>query len=248
MKKLITLAFGSLVAIAANAQSFSDGFDNVTFTTNGATSTNSTTAGNFAGDTVNSVITWLAVNNSVGGPGLSGWFNTSAQAAAVFAPQAGAGQINANFNNSTGSNAIDNYLMSAVRTFNNGDTISFYARTSTTPTFPDRLILKLSTAGTSSAVSSFSTTLLTINPNLTVTGFPNTYTQFTTTISGLSGPTSGRFAFNYNVTNAGPAGLNSDFIGIDTVQYTASSVPEPASMSLLALGAVAMLRKRRNSA
>ena len=35
-------------------------------------------------------------------------------------------------------------------------------------------------------------------------------------VSGLEASTSGRFAFRYFVTEAGPTGTNSDFIGIDT--------------------------------
>jgi hypothetical protein len=247
MKKILTLTALMGTAVLANAQSFTESFDTVTFTTGSPATTNATnlTAGNFAGDTVNGDVTWVAINQSVGGPGLTGWFNTSAQSTPVWAPQAGAGQVNANFNAATGANNIDLYLISPQRTFNNGDTISFWTRTVSSPAYPDRLFLKLSTAGAATATSNFTTTLLSVNPSLTTSGYPSVYTLFTATISGLAGPTSGRFAFNYNVTNGGPSGSISDFIGIDTIRYTA--VPEPMTISAMALGVAAMLRRRRSS-
>ena len=124
--------------------------------------------------------------------------------------------------NGSGVSNLNIYLMSPTLTINNGDTISFYTRTVNVPSRPDRLLLKLSTNGASSATVDFSTTLLTVNSGLTTGGYPNTWTQFSATISGLPGPASGRFAFNYNVTNGGPSGSNSDFIGIDTMLVTSS--------------------------
>jgi hypothetical protein len=153
--------------------------------------------------------------------------------------------LNANFNNTTGTNTINNLMMSPVRTFNNGDTISFWTRTFSPATFPDRMRLLLSTNGASTAVGDFSTVLLDINSGLTTTGYPTVYTQFSATLTGLGGPTSGRFALNYFVPGGGPSGANSDFIGIDDVQYTA--VPEPGSMIALGLGAAALVARRRRS-
>ena len=86
--------------------------------------------------------------------------------------------------------------------------------------FPDRMRLLLSTNGASTTPADFSTVLVSVNEGLTTAGYPNAWTQFNVTISGLSGATSGRFAFNYNVPNGGPSGANSDFIGIDTVLYS----------------------------
>jgi hypothetical protein len=230
-KTLAILGFSALVG-SAFAQSFTENFDVLTGAVAGASGT------------ITGQQTWQFVNASTGGPGTTSWFQGNTT---VFNAQAGpaSGYIGANFNNSTGSNAINNFLMSQVRTFNNGDTISFWTRTVGTVTFPDRLILKLSKSGASTNVADFNTTLLTVNPTLTTTGYPSAWTQFTATVSGLSGPTSGRFAFNYNVTNAGPSGANSDYIGIDTAAYTA--VPEPGTMAALGLGAAALLRRRRKN-
>lgn len=234
MKKVLLISALSVVAVAANAQSFSESFDTgPTGFIGGGTTTFGNTAGGDAMAFASG--TWHARN--VSAPvGTTGWFNNNG----VFATHSGAGQLNANFNNTTGANTIDNYMMSPVRTFSAGDTISFWTRTVDSPFFPDRLILKLSTAGASVNAADFSTTLLTVNNGLTTGGYPNVYTQFSVTLA--SGGT-GRFAFNYNVPNGGPSGANSDFIGIDDVQYTA--VPEPASMAVLGLGVAALLRRRR---
>jgi len=234
MNKILTVA--ALAVISSAAFAFTESFDTgPTGWIGGGTVTFGNTSG---GDAMAfSSGTWHALNAS--SPlGTTGWFNNNS----VFAPNSGAGQANANFNNTTGTNTINNFLMSPVVTFNNGDTISFWTRTVASPAFPDRLRLVMSTNGASTAVGDFSTVLVSVNETLTLAGYPNTWTQFTGTVSGLGGPTSGRFAFNYNVTGGGPSGNNSDFIGIDDVTYTA--VPEPASLTALGLGALALLRRR----
>ena len=137
--------------------------------------------------------------------------------------------ICANFNSTTGNNTISNWLVTPNRTFRNGDVFTFYTRRPTpAPTeYPDRLEVRLSTNGASTnvgvgptATGDFTTLLLSINPSLVTGVYPAVWTQFTITISGLPAPTSGRIAFRYFVTNAGPTGSNSDFIGIDNVVYT----------------------------
>ncbi len=240
MKKIIALAILAGGSSAAFAQSFSESFDTGPAGFIGGGSQFGNTVG--GDDMIFGSGTWHAQNESTPN-GTSAWFNNNA----VFATNSGAGQLNANFNNTTGANNINNFMMSPLRTFNNGDTISFFTRTVTAPAFPDRLLLKLSLAGASTTSSNFSTTLVTVNGGLTTSGFPNVYTQFTATITGLGSPTSGRFAFNYNVTGGGPSGNNSDFIGIDDVVYTSNAVPEPASFAVLGLGALALIRRRRNN-
>ena len=118
----------------------------------------------------------------------------------------------------------------------NGDKFTFWTRT-TTGTFPDRLQVRQSTNGasvnvgtTESSVGDFSTLLLDINPNLTSTGYPTAWTQYTLTMSGLpAAGISGRLAFRYYVTGAGPAGANSDFIGIDNAVYTSFTQINPTT-------------------
>lgn len=168
---------------------------------------------------------WVRTNLSA--PiGTTNWFTGNPTVFPAFsAPDTS--YIGANFNNVAGANTISNWLMSPVRTFSNGDVISFYTRTIDSPTYPDRLQLRLSlngastnAGGTSASVGDFTILLLDINPTLTTAGYPNTWTQYSATISGLAAPTSGRVAFRYFVTNGGPTGTNSDYIGIDNFQYT----------------------------
>ncbi len=133
-------------------------------------------------------------------------------------------------NNSTNSNStatISNWLFTPTRTFNNGDIITFYSKTVlSSPMFPDRLEVRMSQAGnsldvgnSSTSVGDFTNVLLTINPNLTNIDYPTNWTQYIITISGLSGPTNGRIAFRYFVTDGGINGINSNYIGIDTYTY-----------------------------
>src|SRR5206468_1050567 len=109
-----------------------------------------------------------------------------------------------------------------------------WTRTVDVPAFPDRLQVRMSTNGNSSNVGStavdvgdFTTLLLDINPLYTTTGYPNVWTQFSVTISGLGGPVTGRLAFRYFVEDAGFSGTHSDYIGIDTVQYACNGNVTP---------------------
>ena len=170
---------------------------------------------------------WTTQNNSVPIGSTPGWFQGNT---AVFPAQAGAtnSYIGANFNNTTGTNTISNWLITPQRTFNNGDVIKFWTRTPTANPFPDRLQVRRSSAGASTNVGTgptgtgdFTTLLLDINPTYQTGGvYPEVWTEFTITLSGLAGPTSGRIAFRYFVEGGGPLGDNSNFIGIDTFSYT----------------------------
>jgi hypothetical protein len=213
---------GSLVSLAAFAMLFagSNTANAQAFTESFTTVTTSCTA---------PVVGWVADNNSPAG-GTTCWFQSNP---AVIPGQSG-GAISANFNNTTGTNTISNWLMSPNRTFSNGDVITFYTRTVTTQQFPDRLQVRLSLAGTSvnvgttaTDVGDFTTLLLDINPTYALGVYPSVMTQFTITLSGLPAPTSGRIAFRYFVEEGGPTGDNSDTIGIDTFAYTPGSVAVP---------------------
>lgn len=181
---------------------------------------------------------WVQTNNSA--PlGSTGWFQGIGGPGGIFDAQAGApdAYIAANFENAGFGGNISNWLISPVLTFRNNDTIEFFTRTVDVPVFPDRLELRLSTNGASTdvgatdiSVGDFTTLLLTINPTLDVSGYPNSWTLFSLTLSGLGGPVSGRFAFRYDVPDTS---TNADYIGIDTVVVTA--VPEPSSLALCVL-------------
>ena len=130
---------------------------------------------------------------------------------------------------------LSNWAVSPSRTFNNGDVITFYSRRiNFTPVFPDRLEVRMSSAGNSiytgfsaEDTGDFNTLLLSINPDLTSTGYPSEWTQYTVIISGLNGTVNGRIAFRYFVPDGGPGGSNSNYIGIDSFTYYSSlAAPE----------------------
>ena len=118
--------------------------------------------------------------------------------------------IAANFNNTTGgTGTISNWLMTPQVDLFNGTELSFWTRVPSND-FPDRLEVRLSTSGastfagaSSTDVGDFDTVLLTIDENLEGT-YPVEWTEFTVTVSGLEAPTTGRMAFRYFVTDAGP--------------------------------------------
>jgi hypothetical protein len=168
---------------------------------------------------------WAIINNSTP-VGTATWFQGNDT---VFPAHSGAptSYIGVNFNSVAGANTISNWLLTPEFMFNNGDSFSFWTRTGVGSAWPDRLEVRWSGNGgstdvgaTATSVGDFDTLLLSVNPALTVGGYPEAWTQFTVDISGLSGPTSGRLAFRYFVTNGGPSGANSNYIGIDTFEYT----------------------------
>ena len=163
---------------------------------------------------------WTQTNQS--SPiGISNWFQGNQD---VFPAQAGAvtSYIGANFNNVAGNNTISNWLITPQLLVQDGDVLKFWTRTATPPDFADRLEVRSSQGATftapvgSSGVGSFTVLHLTINSDLT-TGYPDVWTQYTITVSGVSAtPVAMNFAFRYFVTSGGPAGDNSNYIGIDT--------------------------------
>jgi hypothetical protein len=198
-----TPAEASKTPAGANAVVLSEGFEDITTLVPGG---------------------WFMQNNSTS-QGSTNWFQGNID---VFPAQSGSDSsyIGANFNNTTGSSTISNWLLTPSMTINNGDVLKFWTRCPEGSEFPDRLEVRLSTNGTSTnvgtgptAVGDFTTLLQSINPNLDVGGYPEVWTEFTITISGLEGPTTGRVGFRYYVTVAGPSGVNSDFIWIDTLSY-----------------------------
>jgi hypothetical protein len=183
---------------------------------------------------------WIQTNNS--SPlGETSWLQG---APPIFLSQAGASDsyMAASYDNAGSPQpaTISNWLLSPVVSIQNGDTLSFYTRTTgNVPTFPDRLQVLLSLNGsstdvgaTATSVGDFTTTLLDINPNLTTTDYPTTFTKYDITLAGIPTPTMGRFAFRYFIpTDAGPSGTNGDYIGIDTFSYT-SSAPNDINLAI----------------
>jgi hypothetical protein len=142
--------------------------------------------------------------------------------------------------------------------------------------FPDRLQVRVSTAApgadtdvgtTNTSVGTFTTQILDINPTLvntgatcttagitdpaggTVTGFPvGAWCRIRlSSASGLPTAGSGRIAFRYFVTNGGPSGANSNFIGIDSFAYEDGVVVVPSvstpvnTLSIYGLGLLGLM-------
>lgn len=125
----------------------------------------------------------------------------------------------------TGSGTISNWLFTPQTSFKNGDQFKFYTRTATGSTWADRMEVRISTNGastdvgtTATSVGDFTTVLLTINQTLVPTGYPQTWTEYTATVSGVTGTVSGRAAFRYFVTDGG-GGSNSNIVGLDNVRF-----------------------------
>jgi hypothetical protein len=188
---------------------------------------------------------WVMTNNSAAA-GTTAWFQGNP---AVFTSQAGAADsyIAANFNNAAFGGDISNWLITPMLSLLNGMQITFYTRTEPDPVAADALEVRMSPNGASSnvgatatSVGDFATVLLSINPTLLLNGYPQAWTQFTATVSGLGGPTNGRLAFRYVVPDTS---VNADYIGIDTVSVNdgLSVAPEPATAGLFLLGIAAVL-------
>ncbi|MEO8054821.1 MAG: choice-of-anchor J domain-containing protein [Acidobacteriota bacterium] len=175
---------------------------------------------------------WAFVNNS-NPAGTTVWFQGNT---AAFASQGGAAgsYVAANLNGTTFGGNISNWLITpTLSNLQNGVVLTFHTRTETSAPAADRLEVRLSTNGSSTnvgatdaSVGDFTTLLLTVNPALTVGGYPTAWTLFTVTLSGLpAGPSTGRIAFRHAVPNTA---ANADTIGLDTLSVTAScSLPAP---------------------
>lgn len=131
-----------------------------------------------------------------------------------------------NYTSTTGAGEISNWLISPTITVQNGDVVSFYTRKGgdgTGTIYPDNLQLTMSANGDASVLPSidendlgdFTTLAVEINPNLDSSSYPFEWTQYTYTVSGLTGLTPVKFGFRYYVTNGGPSGDNSDIIAVD---------------------------------
>jgi len=164
---------------------------------------------------------WNITNNSQPA-GVTDWFQGDTS---YFT--ATAGPLNsyaaANIDNTSGEGTISDWLISQPMSLTNGDLLAFWTRKISPDNYPDRLEFRISQAGesvdvvnTAESVGDFSTLLRTVDPNLTKNNYPQTWFPFTATVRGITGTVTGRVAFRYYVTNGGPGGINSDYIGVDS--------------------------------
>lgn len=166
---------------------------------------------------------WIQDNQS-NPVGTTDWFQGNDT---VFAAQAGAptAYIGANFNNTAGSD-ICNYLI--LPDLGYLQSVTFWARTTLGNTFPDRLVVRHSPSGGTTTgdcfngFGDFTDSLLEINPNLVTGGFPDDWAEQIVPVNGA-----GRVALIYWVANGGPAGSNSNYIGIDSMSWVAGTPPPP---------------------
>jgi hypothetical protein len=178
---------------------------------------------------------------------------------------------------------ISNWLITPQLGLTPNSVLTFWTRTITANTNGDRLQVWLNPTGTQNAgpttiqgtpnttpgdqippqTGDFTVLALDINPNEVATGqpgaYPENWTQFTVSLSSLTGvptgPFTGRFGFRYFAEDGGPNGdprpLNhgqpfTDYVGIDSV--TVNAVPEPTSLALVGVALPALawtLRRRR---
>jgi hypothetical protein len=193
------------------------------------------------------------INNLSNPVGATSWYQGSTE---VFDAYEGApdSYLAANYNSVDLAGPISTWLILPSGTYNNGDTLSFVTRTASGSEWADRLEVRFSNVGgtnvgnTENSVGTFSTLLLSVNPTQDPTGYPDEWTQYSVTLSGLSGATQGAFAFRYSVTDGGAFGDGSNYIGIDSVSV--SAVPEPSSYLMFGAGAglLAFMRKRKTNA
>lgn len=245
---LLALAAGA----AVRAQTWTEGFDDVTSLVDAG---------------------WVIVNNSSPNPENStSVFQGNFQGSLLNPPPVFAGHDGGtdsyaamNYNSTSSGGTISTWLISPVLTFGPGDTFSFFTRTVAQPQFPDRLEVRISYSGASAdvgldheSVGDFTTLLLTVNEDLTVTGYPSTWTEFGGELATVGGR-SGRLAFRYWVPDGGQNGSNSDYIGLDSFQFTHSfangggelnaAVPEAgtwaAGAAVTVFAAAHLLRRRR---
>jgi hypothetical protein len=117
------------------------------------------------------------------------------------------------------SDTTSTWLISPVIPLQDRTMISFYTRTIEGSIFPDRLILRLSTNGSSvdvgegaNGVGDFQTLLLDINPNYEMGGYSEEWTLYELELKGFGGGP-GRLAFHYFNQSMN---TNGHYIGIDT--------------------------------
>ncbi|MGZ5190554.1 MAG: choice-of-anchor J domain-containing protein [Flavisolibacter sp.] len=135
----------------------------------------------------------------------------------------------------TNNGTISNWLISPQIMMQNGDKIVFYTKSELFATagtdFGARLQLAFNkdgdlTVGDGDNAGKFENVMLDINPDEesyfasapSPTAYPIDWTRFEGTVSGLSNPVKGRFAFRYFLHDAGSNGQG-NAIGIDSVAY-----------------------------
>lgn len=136
--------------------------------------------------------------------------------------------IFAGFASGNGLATLSSWMITPEIEMKNGDKFSFYTRTYSGSTFADRLQVRINPSDVSTdvgndalSVGKFTTLLIDINPSLVTgaNGYPQTWSKYEFTLSGLDGVVKRRIGFRYFVTDGGPNGGNSNAIGIDQFHF-----------------------------
>jgi len=166
--------------------------------------------------------------------GTTNWIQGST---AVFNSHEGAATafLAANFNNTSGgadqaSGVICNWQ---IMPDNDIAKLQFYTRSTiaqnNVDVFADRLRVRYSPTGgvnvgdCTTDFGDFTEELVVINPDLLTADYPDGYPLNDWQRIVTAVPGDGRVAFVYHVTGAGPLGVNSNYIGIDTVSWVETS-------------------------
>jgi len=166
------------------------------------------------------------INTQKGGPFVSGIPSHSYKASAnehAFVP----------YTAGAGLSFLNCWLLTPPLSMKNGDVVSFWTRTRSPVSFPDRMQVWLNPVNdgtnvgrTNAETGDFTVKVLDINPTLSAspypTGYPTEWTKFEFVISGLPNgtiPQKHRVGFRYYVKDGGPSGAVSDEIGIDDFDF-----------------------------
>ncbi len=167
---------------------------------------------------------WTIVNRSLPiGP--TTWFQGNTDVMDAYS-QPGYIAVNAGcaIDSGTGDAARSVWLITPMLPLSNGDSIVFRTRAANTSWYADRLQVRFSTAGPSSDVGTdpestgdFAGLLLDINPEMNTRAYPDDWTMYTVSVSGIPNPVTGRIAFRYYL----PAGsaYRGNYIGIDNFAF-----------------------------
>jgi hypothetical protein len=167
-------------------------------------------------------------------------------------------QVDVSSTSADSGGTVSNWLITPELDFSAGGVISFFARTLVGNSRAELIQVLQSKAGSSINVGSTATdvgdfttllgsagsaTAVTTEPGALPTTF---WGRYTFNIAPSAG--SGRLAFRYFATNGGANGTQAQYASIDTVNYLATGVPEPAISSLAgfaSLGLASYFKSKR---
>src|SRR5271165_3906096 len=125
---------------------------------------------------------------------------------------------------------VSNWLITPLLTLEDGATFSFFTQeTPTNTTLANDLQAWVSPNGSGTDVGStgavpggdFTIKAAEVNPTFSLTGYPTAWQEYTFTITGLAGSTTGRIGFRYYLSDVSTQGTN---IGIDTFSFADPTV------------------------